>query len=185
MEEAFQKYILGGYCPIWKRQAELSPGVISVLPLLQEQQEKNRERTVEVFFDDGNGFSPQRCRSYHPRQKEETALSIRIPEGTRQVRLDPASFRCVVRISYLKQGKESLKITQTNGRQNGNGDYVFDTEDPQLVIPVNGTQDVRIRFRAEEIQGLVRDAVLAQSPLIRWAAHTPVWKAWKELRGRK
>ena len=78
---------------------------------------------------------------------------------------------------------------QANGEQAPNGDYVFDTEDPQLVIPQLPYQEgvVELTFLAQPLTGLVRETVLSQSGRIRWMEQTKAWKLYRKIKpeGRK
>lgn len=107
-----------------------------------------------------------------------------MPDGTKALRIDPCAARSVVRVESLTQGKESLSVS-ANAAMAPNGDYIFDTEDPQLIISglPHGTEPVEITFRAEPIDGLAREVLLNQSGQLAWMEQTKVWKAYRKLKG--
>lgn len=184
MERSFQQYILGDYTPIWKLYGAISEGVIPVLPLVKQVSGQERAmRCAEVFFDDGRGFGTWSQRQYPVEPEGQISLRIELPGGTRALRIDPCSARCLVRIVRLCQGGEPLAIA-ANGEPLPNGDYLFDTEDPQLVIASlpHGTEAVELVYFAEPIGGLSREALLAQNGRLRWMEQTKAWKLYRKLK---
>ena len=84
----------------------------------------------------------------------------------------------------VRQGGEALGVS-ANAALAPNGDYIFDTEDPQLIISnlPHGTEPVEITFWAEPIDGLAREVLLNQSGRLAWMEQTKVWKAYRKLKG--
>ena len=111
------------------------------------------------------------------------SLRIELPEGTKALRIDPCETKCVVRVKNLSLKGYAL-APQANGEQAPNGDYVFDTEDPQLVIHRLPYQDgiVELTFLAQPLTGLVRETVLAQNGRIRWMEQTKAWKLYQKIK---
>ena len=189
METHFQQYILGDYTPAWKLYDEISEGVIRLAPLIEEESRRRRMQTVEVYFDDGSGFHAENSRQYRAASGGSAQFSIELPSGTKALRIDPCSERCVVRVIRLEQAGKTLTC-RTNGIRLENGDYVFDTEDPQIIISQlpSGTAEVKTIFFTEPLKGIVRDAVLAQEGRIHRMEHTKVWRLYrkvKKLMGKK
>lgn len=184
MEQKFQSYILGTYVPIWKLYDDISEGVLPVLPMVEKERQKSHAmRRVEVYFDDGRGFGTWSWKKYQAAPEGEVSLKIELPKGTRSLRIDPCAAKSVVRIKELTQKGYQLSV-QSNGEQAPNGDYIFDTEDPQLVIPVLPYQEgvVEITFFAEPLTNLVRETLLAQNGRIRWMEQTKAWKLYQKLK---
>lgn len=183
MEVHFQQYILGSYQPIWKLYDVISDGVIPVQPLIKEASQRRRMQTVEVYFDDGSGFHAANCRKYRAAGGGRTQLTIELPKGTKAVRIDPCSGRCIVRLEKLRQAGDSLAC-QTNGQRMPNGDYLFDTEDPQIVIRAlrRGGREIQAVFYTEPLEGITREAVLSQDGRIRWMEQTKVWRMYRKVK---
>ncbi len=183
MEEHFQQYQLGQYRPYWTLYEEISQGVIDARELVKQESQKRDSRTVEVYFDDGRGFGAWNCRFYRKCPPGRVALSIEVPEGTRQVRIDPCTGKSLVRLENLRAGGTALKPS-SNGRKTAGGAYVFDTEDPQFIIRQlpEGTRKLQLVFRAEPLEGLVRDVVLGQQGRLEWMEQTRAWKLYRKLR---
>ena len=185
MERQFQAYMLGAYTPIWQLYDRISEGVFPVREMMeQESPKKKAMRMVDVFFDDGRGFGTWNCTRYQVAPGIRTSLRIPLPEGTRAVRIDPCAARSVVRVESVRQGGEALGVS-ANAALAPNGDYIFDTEDPQLIISnlPHGTEPVETTFWAEPIDGLAREVLLNQSGRLAWMEQTKVWKAYRKLKG--
>ena len=151
--------------------------------MVKQESQKRDSRTVEVYFDDGRGFGAWNCRFYRKCPPGRVALSIEVPEGTRQVRIDPCTGKSLVRLENLRAGGTALKPA-SNGRKTAGGAYVFDTEDPQFIIRQlpEGTRKLQLVFRAEPLEGLVRDVVLGQQGRLEWMEQTRAWKLYRKLR---
>lgn len=188
MEQNFQAYMLGDYTPVWKLYDEISQGVIPVQPLVKKESADKRERGVEVYFDDGRGFGAWSMRRFTAGPDEEGRISLRIllPEGTKNLRVDPCGHRSIVRMERLRQGGAKLGC-RSNGSRADNGDFIFDTEDPQFYItPLEGSgEPVEIMFRTQRMEGLCREVVLNQHGKLRWMEQTKVWKLYRALRHPK
>jgi hypothetical protein len=184
MEQQFQKYMLGSYCPVWKLYAEISDGVIDVLPLTDRESRARVRRSVEVYFDDGRGFGTWNWKKYRIPQEGRVTLQIPLPEGTHCVRLDPSTERCILRIESLRQNGCDLPYT-TNGVPARNGDVIFDLPDPQIYFEVTGNTAVEAVFFAEPLEGLSRELILHQHGRLRWMEQTRVWRLYKKLKGKE
>ena len=184
MEQNFQAYILGDYTPVWKQYDDISEGVIELSSMLEQAGEQKKLRTAEVYFDDGRGFGTWNWKKYGVQENGTTRLEIKLPAGTKQVRLDPCSCRSVVRIEKLTQGGKKLTYT-SNGAAAPNGDLIFDTEDPQIIFAVEGTSSVKVAFRSEVIGGLGREVLLNQQGHISWMEQTKAWKLYQKLKGTR
>ncbi len=185
MERSFQSYMLGNYTPVWKLYDDISDGVIPVLPLVQKASAGQRSmRTVEVYFDDGRGFGTWLWKKYQTEAEGQARIRIELPAGTKRVRIDPCAARSVVRVLELQQGGTDLSYSAAGGVQAPNGDWIFDTEDPQLILDEipNGTEAVEAAFLAEPIGGLTREVILNQSGQLAWMEQTKVWKAYRKLK---
>lgn len=91
---------------------------------------------VQVFEDSGSGFSEDDSRFYTPGENGRTDISVKIGRGLRAVRIDPCDSCCIVRISELTiNGKmvDLEKSVTVNGAVH-DGLFIFDTEDPNIII---------------------------------------------------
>lgn len=182
MEAHFQQYILGDYQPIWRLYDAISQGVVPVQQLIKKAGVKKSGETVEVFFDNGAGFCAENSRQYQISGDREQ-LAVPLPPGTRALRIDPCEHRCIVRVQKLEQAGSPLDYT-SNGHRMPNGDLLFDTEDPQILISsLKSERDaVQAVLFLEPLEGIAREALLAQDGRIRWMEQTKVWKLYRKLR---
>lgn len=185
MERSFQAYMLGEYTPIWKLYDAISEGVLPIQRMLEQAGPKEKAmRMVDVFFDDGRGFGTWNCARYQVVPGVRATLRIPLPEGTKAVRIDPCAAKSVVRVESVTQNGMALAVS-ANAMTAPNGDYIFDTEDPQILLSdlPHGTELVEITFRAEPIDGLTREVLLNQSGRLAWMEQTKIWKAYRKLKG--
>ncbi|MCD7955382.1 MAG: hypothetical protein LUG93_06455 [Lachnospiraceae bacterium] len=177
MERHFQQYILGDYTPLWKLYDGISEGVMELSQMVTSEKEKKDHRTVEIYFDKGNGYSAADCEKRSVSHDGPVTVEITPPEGTRAVRVDPCSGKSVVRVFELRQGENPLSWT-SNGLRAVNGDLIFDTEDPQIYMQIHSAAPVTVRFLAEPISGLTRELLLNQYGHLHWLAKTPLWNLY-------
>ncbi len=182
MENRFQQYILGNYTPLWKQYDDISDGVIDVASLVSGESVQKRFRIAEVFFDDGRGFGTWNCRRYHIQAGAGVSLKTEVSDKTRSVRIDPCDGKCVARVEKLTLNGKPLSY-ESNGALAGNGDLIFDTEDPQIVFAVDERGIVEAQIRVEPLQGISRELVLNQHGRIRWMEQTKVWKLYQKMKG--
>jgi hypothetical protein len=170
---------------MWRLYDAISDGVIQMQPLVQEASRKRRSQTgmVEVYFDDGSGFHSENCRQYRVAGDGRIQLVIELPEGTRALRIDPCACRCVVRVQKLEQDGEKLSF-RANGHRMPNGDCLFDTEDPQMILTSlrPGGHAVQVTLLIEPMDGITREALLSQDGRIRWMEQTKAWRLYQKLR---
>ncbi|MCD7884588.1 MAG: hypothetical protein LUI87_12915 [Lachnospiraceae bacterium] len=177
MESHFQQYILGSCTPLWKLYDSISEGVIELSRMAAPEKEKKANRTVEIYFDKGNGYSAADCEKRSVSHEGPVTVRLTPPEGTRAVRVDPCSGKSVVRVFELSQGAQPLPWT-SNGLQAVNGDLIFDTEDPQIYMQIHSAAPVTVRFLAEPVSGLTRELLLNQYGHLHWLAKTPLWNLY-------
>lgn len=185
MERKFQAYMLGDYTPVWQLYDCISEGVLPIRPMIEQAGPREKSmRMVDVFFDDGRGFGTWSTARYQVAPGSRVSLRIPLPNGTNALRIDPCAAKSVVRVESVRQGGEALGVS-ANAAMAPNGDYIFDTEDPQLIISglPHGTEPVEITFRAEPIDGLAREVLLNQSGQLAWMEQTKVWKTYRKLKG--
>jgi hypothetical protein len=166
MEKQFQQYMLGVYTPNWKLYDAISEGVIDTNALIRNESERKRRNMVELYFDDGRGFGIWNCEKRRCAENGRLELEINLPKGTKMLRIDPCSEKCVVRVKKLRQNGKILNYT-SNGYQGGNGDLIFDTEDPQIIAAVKGSETVSVSFIIEPMDGITRELLLNQYGKLR------------------
>ena len=166
MEKNFQQYMLGNYTPHWKLYDAISDGVIDTTAMIQRESADRRKNAVEIYFDDGRSFGTWSCERRSSAPNGRLEMEIVLPEGTRAVRIDPCGKKCVVRVAQLSQGGRVLPYT-SNGYTGGNGDLIFDTEDPQIIFDTPYSGPVTAVFYVESMDGITRELILNQYGKLR------------------
>lgn len=183
MEKNFQAYMRGTYTPLWMQYEDISPGTVNVRKIAQQASSRKRCSRVDLFLDDGRGFGVWNCRHFEAEAGEWVSMELQLPEGTKAVRLDPCTGQSVVRLEVLQQNGVNLSYT-CNGQRAGNGDLIFDTEDPQIIFEAEAGSTLQIRFLAEPLGVLERELILYQHGRIRWMEQTKAWKLYQKIKGK-
>lgn len=166
MERQFQQYMLGSYTPCWKLYDAVSDGIIDTNALIKNESARKSKNAIEIYFDDGRNFGPWNCEKRRCAENGRVELEIVLPQDTKSVRIDPCSEKCVVRVAKLRQDGKDLPYI-SNGYAGGNGDLIFDTEDPQIIFhtPYDGV--VTASFFVEPMDGITRELILNQYGKLR------------------
>lgn len=133
METNFQKYMLGNHTPMLSMYKDISPGKAEVMSYYQDVLVSGAERTLQVFFDKGGGFSEENsCRC--PMEKWGIRTEIAVPAGTTCLRLDPGEAKGAFRVRNMswKNAKDASFVT--NGFRLSKERYYFGGGDPQLIL---------------------------------------------------
>lgn len=184
MEQRFQSYILGEYTPLWMQYEDISDGVVDVIPAVKKESGRKSHRAADVFYDNGTGFGAKNCVPYETADGDRVMLQLELPKGTRAVRVDTRTGKCLLRMEQLTWNGKALSY-ESNGLLADNGDLIFDTEQPQITFAVPQQGTVKIRFLAEPLGILDRELVLNQYGRIRWMEQTKVWRMYQKLKGKK
>ncbi|MFV0465946.1 MAG: hypothetical protein ACK5ML_07725 [Lachnospiraceae bacterium] len=138
MEEAFQAYILSDHIPLRDNVSAQRPSyhISSVLHVIDGM---NRRGSLQIYLDKGNGFREEDSITMPSKSLDgRFKLSYSVPKGIRRIRLDPGSEACTVQIERLqwKGAADSVFDFVSNGHLLDKQQYLFDTEDPNIVIDV-------------------------------------------------
>lgn len=137
MEENFQRYVLGTHIPIRQKYKESGKPAYHITSLLHVADELERRRALQIYFDRGAGFREEDTLLYHSKALDGTYhLEIPVDSDVSQIRIDPGSQACTVAVERLawKNGKDVTKEFISNGHKMAGNLYLFDTEDPNLLL---------------------------------------------------
>ena len=116
---------------------------------------KDTKCVYQLFFDQGAGFTEEnsihQTEGYIAINQLETTVSL--PEGIRQLRLDPCEFACIVRIREICVDHKVIANDKvlTNGTWINGKDIVFATNDPNMTIPCENAKSVTFRLEVHEL----------------------------------
>ncbi len=130
-EAAFQKKITGNQLTLGEIRERLANRVYTADDL--NSGENLRSETL-VYEDTGHGFNEDETVRF-----SECNFTYQVPSGRKAVRIDPCSFRCLLKVSALSfMGKViPEKEIGTNGVRLAPGLYAFDTEDPWITFEID------------------------------------------------
>lgn len=137
MEESFQMYVLDGHIPMRQHYKEIGKPAYHISSLLHVADELQRKRALQIYFDRGAGFGENDMVWYHSKALDGTYhLEVSVGEDIKQLRIDPGSQACTVDIERLswKNHKESVAEFISNGHKMDGNMYLFDTEDPNILL---------------------------------------------------
>lgn len=132
MERAFQKFVLGKYTPMRQLLGEISPGYINIPHLLKRNSSLNVER-LQVFHS-CDGIIREKDSEFFGISEGHTERKIELRLEDHMLRLDPGENGGVIRIEKIFWDTGEKCIFETNGTYIGNGTYLFDAPDPQILI---------------------------------------------------
>ena len=135
MEKHFQEYIQGNHVPVREMYDDISPGVLSVYRLAEQEHKKKRDEQLQVFYSGREEFSEEQS-LYYAMPKGRIRICLTFPENIRKIRLDPCSYAGVLTISQLEYigGHQKKCSFITNGFVLDEQKIIFDTMDPQILI---------------------------------------------------
>lgn len=139
MEEAFQKFILGEHAPLRKLYIKEGKPVYHVKRVLNEIRETERKLELVFYFDRGAGFSEKDSKSSRCEALDgEHRVKIHVPEDVKKLRIDPGNEAVTVELRKLHWENEPERVMPfvSNGHKLKENLFLFDTRDPNILIPV-------------------------------------------------
>ncbi len=136
MEQSFQRYIAGRNISMVGMYSIFGGNNIHLEEALNKSRRLNRPEKPRLFYDTGIGYNPDQSllinaeRDYEDRIMFETT----IPESCVSLRIDPAEFKCIVKLDRLSIDGQSRREYLTNGTVITENVIIFDTEDSQIIL---------------------------------------------------
>lgn len=137
MEDAFQKYVLGGHIPMRQLYKEKGKPAYHITSVLHVVDDLERRRALQIYFDRGNGFSEEDVTTFHSKALDGTYhLEIPIEEDVVKLRIDPGSQACTVDLDRLTfpGSRDAILDFISNGHKMSGNMYLFDTDDPNILL---------------------------------------------------
>lgn len=147
-ERAFQRFVTGNQRSMVEIRNLIGHECFRPENFLEKMRWENFSGRIQVYLDKGQGFSEEE--SFFPTEgltKEESVLNLclAIEAGVKQVRVDPAFADCVILMKTIRFNDTELDILgkksvlTTNGiKLDDTGSFVFPTDDPNIVISLEG-----------------------------------------------
>lgn len=147
-ERTFQRFVTGNQRSMVEIRNLIGHECFWPESFLEKMRWENFSGRIQVYLDKGEGFREED--SFFPtdsvtREGDDLNLSLTIEAGMKQVRIDPAFTDCIVHVKKISfndlsldiLGKKSVLTTNGTGLDE-TGSFVFPTEDPNMVISLEG-----------------------------------------------
>lgn len=155
-EKAFQRFVTGNHRSMRELRDLIDHKCFRPERYLEKIRREERIGCIQIYEDRGQGFTEEA--SYFAggclREDEKGLhLLLSVEAGVQGLRIDPAFTDCMVRIKELKWNGRDLPwsgknaVMTTNGtRLDDTDNFVFSTEDPGLVISLQGQPFEEVNF---------------------------------------
>ena len=155
-EKDFQKYITGQRAAMGDMREIIGYKAEDVRALEHYYHCATEKYAIcEVFYDDGTGFSAEHCLKVPNEKSIENKIVIetKLPEQVKQLRIDPCSHACMVKIVDLHTDKGSF--TRENIFVNGiwidRENVLFATDDPNIIVTSEGATKVSVTLEMTQL----------------------------------
>lgn len=147
-EKAFQRFVTGNHRSMVEIRDLIGHKCFKPESFLEKIRLEERRGRIQVYEDRGLGFQEEASFFADEQMAEDEQgihLTLSVEAGVKRLRIDPAFADCMVRIKQLNWNGKSLvwsgkaSVLTTNGtRLDDTGSFVFSTEDPNLVVSLEG-----------------------------------------------
>lgn len=150
-EKVFQQFVTGKQCSMVELWRLIGHKCYDAKELVERRLIDDREQRIQIYEDRGQGFREEdsffadRVECVERDEQGSLHLTWKTDPGLRKLRIDPAFKDCILRIRELRWNERDLErdgknaVLTTNGTRLDHTDtFVFSTEDPNLVIDLEG-----------------------------------------------
>lgn len=165
MNEAFIAYVYGGADGYNENLIPYKKEVYDVKKLLPEQ-----NLFLQVFLNDGTAYLENKAVTRMiDRKQVHLDIPLEVSDEIREIRLDPLNVSCVlssVNVEAVRSdgSVETVKEYRHNAMITPEGDYIFTSEDPQIIFENKWEDDlerIHVSFEVKEA-GLLENPMTAQ-----------------------
>lgn len=134
MEHNFQNYITGAYVPFRKLYPMMGKKALPLGEILTEAD----KRRMQVYVDDGHGFSEEHSFFIDQGYGGEVSCTVPVPEEALRIWIDPALSACILKDVKLRwrgaDGRSIPVVYTTTGFELEKNCFLFDNSDPKIII---------------------------------------------------
>ena len=165
MNEAFIAYVYGGADGYNENLIPYKKEVYDVKKLLPEQ-----NLFLQVFLNDGTAYLENKAVTRMiDRKQVHLDIPLEVSDEIREIRLDPLNVSCVLSAVNVEAVRsdgsvDTVKEYRHNAMITPEGDYIFTSEDPQIIFENKWEEDlerIRVSFEVKEA-GLLENPMTAQ-----------------------
>ena len=147
-EKSFQRFVTGRRRSMVELRDLLAHRCYDPFEFLERIRLEEANGRIQIYEDLGQGFEEDTSffvDNMVEKRGRELSLVLTVESGVRQIRIDPAFMDCMVQIKKLRwndadlpwTGKTSV-LTSNGTRLDDTSSFVFPTNDPNLVISLEG-----------------------------------------------
>ena len=136
MEQAFQRHIAGRHISLAGMYSLFGGNNIQLEETLIKSRLLKRPERPRIYFDRGLGWHQEDSVIINAERDYEDRImfDMLIPEDCTSIRIDPADYKCFVRVEKLTLNGEAVKECLINGTGITGNVIIYDTEDSQLIL---------------------------------------------------
>lgn len=148
-EAGFQKKVTGGRLSLLEIGRKIGNSVIEAnIDDAINDRKTNIKNRIQIYVDYGKGFAEDTSFFVNPEDityESETGIKmdILLPQGVKNVRIDPCMVPCFVTVSSLWAGGKEINIKDIthNGAKISESGIIFATDDPNMSFKVKKTTE--------------------------------------------
>ena len=166
-EYEFQKNVTGRHESIGEIRATIGTYALDAEKLADDALKRIIDERIKLYYDRGNGFSEEDS-EYIPDvyvEKNHVQCDINFDGNLKNLRIDPADLKCLVRINELVLNGNNVlknkKFIESNGKTINYGTYAFNTMDPNLILRLN-----EVLMRGENVLHLDMEVTPASEEML-------------------
>ncbi|MGX7203930.1 hypothetical protein [Enterococcus pingfangensis] len=154
MEEHFQQiYLMKDivtnrlFVPIREMHQSISPGSIEIRPLFDAAAAAHQAR-LQMFYRMNDDYSEENSSFKAYKTDQMVKMIFDLPDGTNQIRIDPAEHPCLVEdLKILDDDGNLLQLSSHNGESIDANKVLFLHGDPQFYLDITNIKKVSITFK--------------------------------------
>ena len=137
MEHNFQMYIAGEHITLNGMYSIMGGDSITIGRAVTSARQMEKPGHVKLYFDKGRGYNEGDTLYIDADVKDDCRIifDVQIPEDCSGLRIDPAAYRCMVKIYLIEDGiGDADRQIEVNGHVVRDNTILYDTDDPQMII---------------------------------------------------
>lgn len=175
-EHLFQGHITGNHASVEKMRELIGNRAFEFGGIIEYCAYADNKFVTQLFTDYGEGFSEEHSIKLKDCYIEEKYLrfSYEIPPNAVRVRIDPCNYPCTVFVNEIKVGDKTypMNCIETCGSLQECGVVVFDNEDPNLTIEVEGGRILTVDLEVMELPQALASQIVKDSQKEDFASRT-------------
>ncbi|MBQ3163014.1 MAG: methyltransferase domain-containing protein [Lachnospiraceae bacterium] len=154
-EREFQKFITGKRAAVGDMRELIGCPAYSLEEIEMYMTKGDLKYSVQLFWDFGEGFKGENSIILNESAQSGASMNhvVLLPESIKQVRIDPCSFACAVKIKAIRVDDKVYTRNEifANGDWIDESSVIFGTEDPNIIISCEGGRELGFEMEIIEM----------------------------------